>query len=345
MASLSIRQINDILQANGTDYSDCLEKTDFLRKLKEVREKASKRTSAGADSSRGGGSARRTSAGSGGGARAAPRRDSKSKPSKPTAANTAPVEDIIKRILKDKHDYYNVMGLSKNAPEPDIKKAYKRLALKLHPDKCSLPGSEDAFKNLSEAFSVLSSADKRRDYDQFGAEGANGGMGGMRGNPFARAGRGGQHIDPEELFRQMFGGQFGGGRGGMGGFPGGMGGFPGGGTFHFSTGGPGGFGGFPGAAFGQGMGGNRRQRREQQRAQQDEAEDQDAGLFQVIRKSPLFPMMCMIGITLLGPLFLQILSRFSFLIPIIFMLPPERRPSMKMVIVALLAAKLFGMLD
>src|SRR3989344_554405 len=67
-----------------------------------------------------------------------------------------------------KKDYYEILGLKKNAGKEEIKKAYKKLALKHHPDK---GGNEEKFKELSEAYAVLSEDNKRKVYDQFGHQG------------------------------------------------------------------------------------------------------------------------------------------------------------------------------
>ena len=74
-----------------------------------------------------------------------------------------------------KLDYYKVLGVEKNASADDIKRAYRRLAIKYHPDKN--PGDKEAeekFKECAEAYEVLSDADKRKQYDQFGHEGLRG---------------------------------------------------------------------------------------------------------------------------------------------------------------------------
>jgi len=67
-----------------------------------------------------------------------------------------------------KRDYYEVLGLERTATMPDVKKAYRKLALKYHPDKNKEPGAEDQFKEVSEAYSVLSDEQKRAKYDQYG---------------------------------------------------------------------------------------------------------------------------------------------------------------------------------
>ncbi|MBQ3305923.1 J domain-containing protein [Candidatus Saccharibacteria bacterium] len=87
-----------------------------------------------------------------------------------------------------KRDYYEVLGVSKNASDDEIKKAYRKLAIKYHPDKN--PGdkaAEEKFKEVSEAHEVLSDKQKRARYDQFGHAGVNGGASGG-GNPFGAGG-------------------------------------------------------------------------------------------------------------------------------------------------------------
>jgi molecular chaperone DnaJ len=117
-----------------------------------------------------------------------------------------------------KRDYYSVLGVSKGASEKDIKKAYKRLAMKYHPDKN--PGdtaAEASFKEVKEAYEVLTDTNKRRQYDQFGhAAFEGGGFGGHGGH----GGHGGGFDDIfGDAFRQR-GGGFGGGGFGGGGFGG-----------------------------------------------------------------------------------------------------------------------------
>ena len=105
-----------------------------------------------------------------------------------------------------KKDYYDVLGVSKSADNKEIKKAYRKIAIKFHPDKN--PGdkqAEEKFKEAAEAYEVLSNSEKRQRYDQFGHAGMKGGAGGFGGG-----------MNMEDIFSQ-FGDIFGGGFGGFGG--------------------------------------------------------------------------------------------------------------------------------
>ncbi|KAG1079274.1 hypothetical protein G6F42_023850 [Rhizopus arrhizus] len=93
--------------------------------------------------------------------------------------------------------YYDILGVSPTATEGELKKAYRKLALKYHPDKN--PDAGDKFKEISHAYEILSDAEKREIYDQYGEEGLSGQGGGPGG------------MNAEDLFSQLFGG------GGMGG--------------------------------------------------------------------------------------------------------------------------------
>lgn len=93
--------------------------------------------------------------------------------------------------MADKRDYYEVLGLSKNASESEIKSAYRKLARKYHPDVCKEPDANQKFVEISEAYEVLSNKDKRAQYDQFGFSGPQ--MGGP-----------GAGFDPFEMFRRHF---------------------------------------------------------------------------------------------------------------------------------------------
>lgn len=106
-----------------------------------------------------------------------------------------------------KKDYYEVLGVDRNASEAEIKKAYRRLAKKYHPDMN--PDNEEAeqkFKEVTEAYEVLNDAEKRAQYDQFGHAAFNGaGSGGFQG--------GFSDFDMNDIFGSMFGDMFGGGMG------------------------------------------------------------------------------------------------------------------------------------
>ena len=75
--------------------------------------------------------------------------------------------------MPEKKDYYEVLGVPREASEKDIKSSYRKLAMKYHPDRSDAPDTEERFKEISEAYAVLSDSDKRRQYDQFGHAGIN----------------------------------------------------------------------------------------------------------------------------------------------------------------------------
>ena len=79
---------------------------------------------------------------------------------------------MCKEILAKKN-YYQILGVPQNAKEDDIKKAYKKLAIKLHPDKNHAPKATDAFKKVSVAYACLTDAEKRKYYDMTGEEPGN----------------------------------------------------------------------------------------------------------------------------------------------------------------------------
>lgn len=120
-------------------------------------------------------------------------------------------------------DYYKTLGLSKNASDDEIKKAYRDLARKYHPDVNKDPKAEETFKEVNEAYQVLSDKEKRQKYDNFGSEwqqyqrsgGQPGGFDWGRWQQQPGQSTSYRTVSPEE-FEQMFGGT--GGMGGMGGF-------------------------------------------------------------------------------------------------------------------------------
>ena len=139
-------------------------------------------------------------------------------------------------------DYYKVLGVDRQCDEAALKKAYRRAAVKSHPDKWSSKSqaeqkaAEENFKRVAEAYDALSDPQKRAAYDRYGKDGSS---------SVDQGGSGAPHVDPEELFRQFFGGAMGGPGMAFGGMP--MGGMH--------------FGGGPGMAFyvnGVPVGGRRR---------------------------------------------------------------------------------------
>lgn len=133
--------------------------------------------------------------------------------------------------MATKRDYYDVLGVAKSAADKDIKAAYRKQALKWHPDKNpdNKKEAEEKFKEINEAYQVLSSPEKRKQYDQFGHAAFDpsgmGGMGGMGGSPFggAQTGpftwtyststngspfQGVDFGDPFDIFETFFGGGF-----------------------------------------------------------------------------------------------------------------------------------------
>ena len=130
-------------------------------------------------------------------------------------------EALMARVRRANDDYYKILGIEKGAGDDEIKKAYRKTALKLHPDKCQANGADEAFKQVSRAFACLSDTDKRAAYDRYGTEDPN-----SRQSPFSsraaqhRGGGMGRHtyyqgeeVDPAEIFNMFFGGGFPGGGG------------------------------------------------------------------------------------------------------------------------------------
>jgi curved DNA-binding protein CbpA len=134
---------------------------------------------------------------SGAGSRESSGRTSGTRRNKAGQEYTGEQAQEVQRVLRTK-DYYQILGIAKDADENAVKKAYRKLAVKLHPDKNHAPGSEEAFKKLAKVCQCLQEADKRQVYDQYGDEDAI---------PQHRR----QHyqqdfMTPEDLFNAFFGG-------------------------------------------------------------------------------------------------------------------------------------------
>ncbi|OGG24212.1 hypothetical protein A3A79_03420 [Candidatus Gottesmanbacteria bacterium RIFCSPLOWO2_01_FULL_43_11b] len=126
--------------------------------------------------------------------------------------------------MANKRDYYEILGVSKSSSLDEIKKAYRKLALEWHPDRNKKPEANEKFKEINEAYAVLSNPNKKQQYDQFGHAPFAPGGGGYGGRPqqgpftytyYTDGGQeggfpfGSDFIDPFEIFEQFFGGGFG----------------------------------------------------------------------------------------------------------------------------------------
>ncbi|CAI8034120.1 DnaJ homolog subfamily B member 14 [Geodia barretti] len=120
-------------------------------------------------------------------------------------ANHTPEQgEAVESVLRCR-DYYEVLGVSRDASEADLKKQYRKLALQLHPDKNRAPKADEAFRAVSNAYGVLSDKDKRKRYDMYGESGVRRSQSGG-GASFHRGFHG--DLDPEDLFRSFFGDNF-----------------------------------------------------------------------------------------------------------------------------------------
>ncbi|KFK25010.1 hypothetical protein AALP_AA8G054900 [Arabis alpina] len=127
-----------------------------------------------------------------------------------SSASFTEEQRAIVREIKSKKDYYEILGLENTCTVEDMRKAYRKLSLKVHPDKNKAPGSEEAFKSVSKAFQCLSNEDARRKYDVSGSDEPvyqprratrrNNGFNGFYDDEF----------DADEIFRAFFGGGGGG---------------------------------------------------------------------------------------------------------------------------------------
>ena len=213
-------------------------------------------------------------------------------------ASTEYSQEDLKRCkdVLGKKDYYEILGIPRTATEDEIKKAYRKLALRLHPDKNKAPQAEEAFKQLSKACACLTDKEKRTFYDQYGTEETQ--------QQFASHFRDGS-FDPNDIFRAFFQ------QDDLFGFPQqGNGTYRvfrtgGGTTMYFSSGGGGGLGGM-GGLFGPGFGRPRRQPTPEERAayEQRRREELERMNTPVARCSRLFmnylPLMLMITFLVLS---------------------------------------------
>ncbi|XP_061491281.1 dnaJ homolog subfamily B member 12 isoform X1 [Rhineura floridana] len=113
--------------------------------------------------------------------------------------------DAVKRVKQCK-DYYEILGVSRDASDEDLKKSYRKLALKFHPDKNHAPGATEAFKAIGNAYAVLSNPEKRKQYNQFGDAKVSPTRHGHSPTDFNRGFE--ADISPEDLFNMFFGGGF-----------------------------------------------------------------------------------------------------------------------------------------
>lgn len=204
MATPSIKEMKASMTAMGVSFADCTEKAELIARYKDSVKNFSRPNAAAPP-------------------RAQPSRVPPTKPSTsatpPRAAQTpqAPkplsVEQMgrspdgkdggetgaeIRRVCSCK-DFYEVLKVERSCKDEDLKKAYRKLAIRLHPDKCNLTGAEEAFKKVSTSFSCLSDSRQRSSYDVHGEDIVKGGG----GSGFSSGFHG--DIDAEELFRAFCG--------------------------------------------------------------------------------------------------------------------------------------------
>lgn len=110
--------------------------------------------------------------------------------------------DALSILIMNNQEYYDRLGVSKSASQDEIKKAYRKLSKKYHPDINKDPGAEQKYKDVQEAYETLGDEQKRASYDQFGPAGAGGGFGGSGFGGFDGSGFGGF----EDIFSSFFGG-------------------------------------------------------------------------------------------------------------------------------------------
>ncbi|XP_020778933.1 dnaJ homolog subfamily B member 12b [Boleophthalmus pectinirostris] len=132
-----------------------------------------------------------------------PREDPKpeEKPSENQKSYTTEQVEAVRRVKQCK-DFYEILGVQKDASDDELKRSYRKLALKFHPDKNHAPGATEAFKAIGNAYAVLSNSTKRRQYDEYGEERPHPHRPGTNHNTFE------PDISPEDLFNMFFGGGY-----------------------------------------------------------------------------------------------------------------------------------------
>ncbi|XP_014277305.1 dnaJ homolog subfamily B member 12 [Halyomorpha halys] len=158
---------------------------ESLQKLKSASNPGRKETSSGKETSSNTGTKKETSM--------------------PEVEYTKEQLEAVKRI-KNCKDYYEILGINKEATDTDIKKAYKKLALVLHPDKNRAPGAAEAFKAIGNAVAVLTNVEKRKQYDLYGTDDERIRHNSSHGDSYTRGFE--ADVSPEELFNMFFGTSF-----------------------------------------------------------------------------------------------------------------------------------------
>lgn len=112
--------------------------------------------------------------------------------------------------IKSSKDYYEILGVSKEATDTDLKKAYRKLALQFHPDKNKAPGAAEAFKAIGNAFAILSDTEKRKQYDLYGSASPQSpsSSSSHRHSQYAYTRGFESEMTAEDLFNMFFGGGF-----------------------------------------------------------------------------------------------------------------------------------------
>ena len=146
--AMSVGELRAFLKANHADTSACFEKGDLV-KLAKKTQRAGARNAAGASSSHTEG-----------------RTPEAHDPNAGRGNHTAAQKELVRRIQRTS-DYYEMFGVPRGASDAELKKAYRKLALQLHPDKNTAPGAEDAFKKVNKAITIHASGDRKKDRSSF----------------------------------------------------------------------------------------------------------------------------------------------------------------------------------